>query len=172
MPSFWKLTLLLACGGLMLAAPRPAFAVDFYVNACCLNTAPVSGGGQMKTVSVHVGTNETTNPGVWAVYVKLDVNGSNGFQCTTQNFKEAVFHPAIAMPVRFQVVYPASTSLPGGPVARVPKILPPVKYTVKATITKVTPTPSGDVPANNVHEYPYDLPAGGTPSCANMAGPN
>ena len=172
MPSFWKLTLLLACGGLMLAAPRPAFAVDFWVNAGGLTTAPVSGGGQMKTVSVHVGTNETTNPSLWAVYVKLDVNGSNGFQCTTQNFKEAVFHPAIAMPVRFQVVYPASTSLSGGPIGRDPKILPPVKYTVRATITKVTPTPSGDVPANNVHEYPYDLPAGGTPSCVNMPGPN
>ena len=172
MRSFWKLSLLLACVGLMLAAPRPAFAVDFYVNVCCLNTAPVSGGGQMKTVSMHVGTNETTNPSLWAVYVKLEVNASNGFHCTTQNFKEAMFHPAIAMPVRFQVVYPALKRPPSGATVQLPGVLPPVKYTVTATITKVTPTPSGDVPANNVHVYPYDLPEGGTPSCVNTAGPN
>jgi hypothetical protein len=171
MHSLWKYSVLLSCSSLLLLAPLPAFAVDFWVNACCLNTTAVSGGGEMKTVSVHVGTNETTNPSMWVAYVTLDVKGSNGFHCSTQGFKETVFHPMVAMPVRFQVVYPSAKPLPSG-ITIPPRILPPVKYTVKATITKVTPTPSGDVPANNVHEYPYDLPAGGTPSCANMAGPN
>ena len=172
MRCFRKLTLLLACLGVTLAAPLPALAVDFYVNACCLNTTPVSGGGQTKTVSVHVGTNETTNPSVWVAYVTLEAKGSDGFHCMTQNFKEAVFHPAIAMPVRFQVVYPPPKRLPSGAIVQLPGAHPPVEYTLKATITKVTPTPSGDVASNNVHEYPYDLLAGGAPACVNMAGPN
>ncbi len=126
----------------------------------------------MKTVSVHVGTDETTNPSVWVAYVTLEAKGSNGFQCKTANFKETVFHPAIPMPVRFQVVYPALKLLPSGAAVQLPRVLPPVKYTLTATIMKVTPTPSGDAPGNNVHVYPYDLPAGGTPSCVNMPGPN
>ncbi len=178
MRSLWKLTVMLACSSLVLAAPLPVHAVDFWVNACCLNTTAVIGGGQMKTVSVHVGTDETTNPSLWVAYVTLDVKGSNGFQCRTQGFKETVFHPMVAMPIRFQVVYPpAAKSLPSDITVLGRHVLPPVKYTVTATITKVTPTPSGnfppgDSPANNSHTVPYDLPGGGTPACVNSPGPN
>jgi hypothetical protein len=179
MRNSWKLTLVLAFGGIILAAALPVLAVDFSVNACCLNTTAVSGGGQMKTVSVHVSTNETdANASLWVAYVTLQVKGSDGFQCSTQGFKETHFHPMVVMPVRFQVVYP-KPPLGGKDDILLPphKRLRPVKYTVTATITKITPLssgtfPPGDTPENNSHTWPYDLPGGGTPTCANVAGPN
>ena len=71
------------------------------------------------------------------------------------------------MPVRFQVTYPAPALHPGA------RPRGTVKYTVKATIAKITPpVPSGDVPGNNHHEYSYDLPGGGTPECVKLPGPN
>ena len=174
-----KLTLVLACGGIILAGPLPA-AVDFWVNACCLNTTAVSGGGQMKTVSVHVGTNETdANASLWVAYVILQVKGSDGFQCSTQGFQETYFHPMVAMPIRFQVVYAKPPTLVGKDDILLPphKRIRPVKYTMTATITKITPLssgtfPPGDAPGNNSHTVPYDLPSGGTPTCVNVAGPN
>jgi hypothetical protein len=169
MRKFLKLTPAFGGFALMLVVASPMFAVDFWVNACCL-----TGGPQLKMVSVHVGTNETTNPGLWAVYGTLEVKGPNGFQCAAQNFKESIFHPMTVMPLRFQVTYPAP--------ALKDILIPPrrheiVRYTVTATITKVTPTssgnfPPGDVAANNTHTVVYDLPAGGTPACAKVAGPN
>ena len=169
MRSLWKHSLVLACVGLMLAVPSSSSAAsaDFWIAIGGAPQSITNPQGVTRYVAPLVGTNEDpTNPYLWAVYVTLQATSPSGFQCTVANFKETRYKPAVTMPLRFQVFYPPpkrpATQLP------LPKVLPPVKYTLTATITKVTPTPSGDAPGNNQHQWTHELPGGGTPSCVKV----
>lgn len=169
MPTLWKLTLALGFGGLMLATPQAGFAVDFYVNACCLSTAPVSGGGERKTVSSHVGSDRPHNA---TVRMTFKVRGSNGFVCQKTVEATGPFVNALTMPVHFRVTYPPPPAKPlAGALTR------GTVYTVEAVINNITPSPPpqpppADVSTNNAHQASYTLPSGGTPECVSSPGPN
>ena len=171
MRSLWKHSLVLAFGGFMLAVPSSSSAAsaDFWIAIGGAPQSITSPQGVTRYVAPLVGTNEDpANPyPAWTVYVTLQAkNPSSGFQCTVAGFKETRYKPAVTMPLRFQVFYPP----PKRPGIQLPtvKLLAPVKYTVTATITKVTPTPSGDTLGNNKHEWTHELPGGGTPSCVKV----
>lgn len=169
MRSFWKHSLVLAFSGFMLAVPSLSSAAnaDFWIAIGGAPQSITSPQGVTRYVAPLVGTNETTNPyPAWVVYVTLQAKDPSGFQCTVAGFKETMYHPAVTMPLRFQVFYPP----PKRPGIQLPtvKLLAPVKYTVTATITKITPTPSGDTLGNNKHEWTHELPGGGTPSCVKV----
>ena len=169
MRSLWRHSLVLAFGGFMLAVPSSSSAAsaDFWIAIGGTPQSITSPQGVTRFVAPLVGTNEDpANPYTWAVYVTLQATGPSGFQCIVAGLKETLYKPAVTMPLRFQVFYPP----PKRPAIQLPqvKILPPVKYTLTATITKVTPTPSGDVAGNNKHEWTHELPGGGTPSCVKV----
>lgn len=160
---------MLAFGGFMLAVPSLSSAAnaDFWIAIGGAPQSITSPQGVTRFVAPLVGTKEgPTNPYLWAVYVTLQAkNPSSGFQCTEAGIKETRYKPAVTMQLRLQVFYRS----PKHPATQLPtvKLLPRVKYTVTATITKVTPTPSGDTPGNNKHEWTHELPGGG-PSCVKV----
>jgi hypothetical protein len=168
MSTLSSLALVLGFDALGLMAPLPASAIDFYVNACCLKTTPVSGGGEVRTITGHVGTNV---PYTATVHVTLSVTGPNT-GCAQSAVVTAPFVNAVTMPVHFRVTYPP----PSGKLNPAPKLGVAV-YTVLATIDSIVPPPPAtpppaDVPGNNSHRISYRLPAGGTPQCVKAPAPN
>lgn len=164
----WQLSLGLGFGGLLLAAPQPVHAIDFYVNACCLATAPVRGGGEVRTVSSHVGS---STPHTATVRVTFKVTGPGNFQCQRTVEATGPFVNALTMPVHFGVTYPAKSQLAPGSLGR------SSVYTVQAVTNNITPPPPptpapADVFGNNAHSVAYTFPSGGTPECVASPGPN
>ncbi len=169
MPTFGTLTLGLALGGLLLAIPHPGFAVDFYVNACCLKTTPISGGGEMRTVSSHVGS---SGPHTATVRMTFKVTRTDGPGCQQTVTKNDSFVNAVTMPVHLRVTYP-----PARPKSLQKDVSSGAVYTVQAVINDITPTPASgpppaDVTGNNAITTKYTLPKGGVAECVLSPGPN
>jgi hypothetical protein len=169
MPALSTLTLALAFGGLMLAIPQPGLALDFYVNACCLKTTPVSGGGERRTVSAHVGSSA---PHSATVRMTFKVTSTEGWSCQQTVEKADPFVNAATMPVHLRVTYSPDRlkALQQSPMRS-------TIYTVQAVINNISPPPPpnpppADVSGNNGHTAKYTLPRGGVAECVTSPGPN
>lgn len=158
MRNLWKYGFVLFCYGLVLAGPMPSFAagVHFWVG---LGTNQTQAGHQW--VPVLVGTDETSNPKTFTVAMSVLASGPNNFQCTITTEVSSKFHPAVTMPVQFQVAYPAIL---------MKKQLPPVQYTVKAVIHSIQ---GGTVAPTTQYQNQVTraFPGGGTPQCARTSCP-
>jgi hypothetical protein len=177
MRSLWKLTLALACTALMLAGPGSSFGagIDFWVGFGSVQTK-TSLQSKSMWVPVVIGNNETTSPQTYNVPMSIFATGPSGYQCNITTEVTGKFHPAITMPVQFQVVYSVKKPPLGTPGTSL-KVLPqgpPVQYTVKAVIHTVQlggVAVHEDVTTNNKHEIPFSFPAGGTPGCVRLSCP-
>lgn len=168
MRSFWKYSLVLLCCGLVLPGPLPALAagVHFWVG---LDSNRTEGTTRTLYVPVLVGTNETTNPQTFGVAMTVMASRSDGFQCTITTEVTSRFHPAVWMPVRFQVKYPAmiwQKQLP--PVQQ--KQLPPVQYRIRAVIHNIYDPPVAST-TQYQNEVTRDFGGGGTPQCVRLPCP-
>jgi hypothetical protein len=164
MHSFWKLTLVLACGGLLLAAPLPAFAEsDMSVSIGSIVREPPLSPTVWK-VDVKVFNFGNVQPSA-SVYASLRAYTQSGQICEAgiPNIQGRLSPGAEFKAFRFQVNYPAPTPM---------KRLPVVRYTIEAEVKYLNyPCSQGTNDnncANNLKTVTLPFPTGGTPSCVKL----
>lgn len=175
MHSFWKLTLVLACSGLMLAVPLPAFAAqDLYVNIGPIvkDTSPVR---TVYMVDVTVGNAGNVAPTA-SVYTFLRVGTASGPVCPElgiPNIQGRLSPGAAFKAFRFQVTYPGpATQLQPGATKKGGKLegLQLVGYTIEAEV-KYLNYPCSNFESNcsdNLKRPSRGFLSGGTPSCVKL----
>jgi hypothetical protein len=165
MHSFWKLTLVLAIGGLLLIAPllASAAAPDMYVKILSIVREPPLQPTVWK-VDVAVGNAGTVAPSA-AVYAFLRAGTASGPVCETglPNIQGKLIPGTVFKAFRFQVTYPAPTPI---------KKLPVVRYTIAAEVKYLNYSCQQGVNDNNctdnLKNVTLAFPAGGTPSCVKL----
>lgn len=167
MRSFWKHSLVLAIGGLLLVAPMSASAAapDMYVKILSISSA--KGTPLQPTVwkvDVAVGNAGTVDPGA-AVYAFLRAGTASGPVCETglPNIQGRLTPGTTFKAFSFQVTYPAPTPF---------KKLPAVQYTIEAEVRYLNdqcqPGINDNNCANNLQRVTLRFPTGGTPSCVKL----
>ncbi len=174
MRSFWKLTLVLAFGGLLLAAPLTAFAAapDMYVVIGSIVPRPPDGLPLRWYLEVYVTVgnlgnvqpNASVSTFFWAGTASGPVCPALGLADIQGNLTPGAAIKAF----RFRVAYLSNPNPQH--LAKLPKGV--VQYTLRAEVKYINYECSQGVNetycANNQQSVTLTFPAGGTPSCAKL----
>lgn len=147
--------LLLVVVTLLVSASAMAATLDVYIATTQPATQTVS-GGQIRYVNSFIGSNETASQAMaHVIFNTLTVVGANGATVCSVSVEKAMVLKPPAQPLRFRIFYPTPT-LHDKP-ARGTR-----KYTVHTKFTMEDPQSSV---GNDKHQFTFDFPSGGTPSC-------
>lgn len=145
---------------LFVASSAWAADLDLYIGFTGIATQTVS-GGTIRDVTSQIGSNEDPSTAVARmIFTTLTVKASDGTSvCSVSVEKNMVTKPAVR-PLQFRIFYP-TPKIADLPLRGTRRYTLYGKFTIEGNPPEVTL-------ANNKHQFDFDFPSGGTPSCISL----
>lgn len=146
---------LLVLAALLITSSAYADGLDLWIGF-----TGVQSSGNTRFVNSMIGSNETTGASRM-IFTTLTVKAADGSDvCNTSVERQMIVRPAI-QPLQFRVTYSHTAPM----LRRTRKYMLYARFVVEGNPTETSMT-------NNQHQYEFEFPDGGTPSCIKLLSGN